>query len=137
MLLLLLIIKYPLLFLLACSIAEHDMARFQPMELMSEVHGKLHGKSKYYAAEKYGTQYTGLIGEISVPPTENQLTAREKFKQARQNVCALSEEEIAAYQEAFPGGRHGNPLQYSCLENPMDRGAWWVCGVTKSWRRLK
>ena len=33
-----------------------------------------------------------------------------------------------------PGG-HGNPLQYSCLENPMDRGAWWgtVHGVTKSW----
>ena len=25
-----------------------------------------------------------------------------------------------------PGGRHGNPLQYSCLENPMDRGAWQV-----------
>ena len=24
-----------------------------------------------------------------------------------------------------PGGRHGNPLQYSCLENLMDRGAWW------------
>ena len=24
----------------------------------------------------------------------------------------------------FPGGVHGNPLQYSCLENPMDRGAW-------------
>ena len=24
----------------------------------------------------------------------------------------------------FPGGRHGNPLQYYCLENPMDRGAW-------------
>jgi len=25
-----------------------------------------------------------------------------------------------------PGGGHGNPLQYSHLENPMDRGAWWV-----------
>jgi len=25
-----------------------------------------------------------------------------------------------------PGGEHGNPLQYSCLENPMDRGAWWT-----------
>ena len=24
----------------------------------------------------------------------------------------------------FPGGGHGNPLQYSCLENPMDRGDW-------------
>ena len=25
-----------------------------------------------------------------------------------------------------PGGEHHNPLQYSCLENPMDRGAWWA-----------
>ena len=25
-----------------------------------------------------------------------------------------------------PGGEHGNPLQYSCLENPLDRGAWWA-----------
>ena len=34
-----------------------------------------------------------------------------------------------------PGEGNGNPLQYSCLENPMDRGAWWdtVHGVTKSW----
>ena len=33
-----------------------------------------------------------------------------------------------------PGGGHGNPLQYSCLENSMDRGAWQaiVHGVTKS-----
>ena len=33
-----------------------------------------------------------------------------------------------------PGGRNGNPLQYSCLENPTDRGAWWatVHGVTES-----
>ena len=33
-----------------------------------------------------------------------------------------------------PGEGNGNPLQYSCLENPMDRGAWWatVHGVTKS-----
>ena len=32
-----------------------------------------------------------------------------------------------------PGGGHGNPLQYSCLENPMDRGAWQatVDGVAK------
>ena len=37
-----------------------------------------------------------------------------------------------------PGGRHGSPLQYSCLDNPMDRGAWHaaVHGVEKSWMRL-
>ena len=37
------------------------------------------------------------------------------------------------------GEGNGTPLQYSCLENPMDGGAWWaaVHGVTKSWTRLK
>ena len=34
----------------------------------------------------------------------------------------------------FPGGRHGNPCQYSCLENSMDKGVWQasVNGVAKS-----
>ena len=38
-----------------------------------------------------------------------------------------------------PGGGHGKPLQYSCLENPMDRGASraLVNGVAKCWTRLK
>ena len=37
-----------------------------------------------------------------------------------------------------PGGGHGNPLQYSCLENPMDKGAWraTVHGVTKTQTQL-
>ena len=37
-----------------------------------------------------------------------------------------------------PGKRNGTPLQYCCLENPMDRGAWWatVHGVTKSHTQL-
>ena len=39
----------------------------------------------------------------------------------------------------YLGGGHGNPLHYSCLENPMNREAWWtaVHRVTKSWTRLK
>ena len=38
-----------------------------------------------------------------------------------------------------PGGRHGNPLQYSSLEDPMDRGDWQatIHRVTKSWTLLK
>ena len=41
--------------------------------------------------------------------------------------------------EWSPGGEHGNPLQHSCLKNPMDRGAWQaiVHRVTKSWTWLK
>ena len=38
-----------------------------------------------------------------------------------------------------PGGGHGNPLQYSCLENPMDKGAWWatVHRIAESQTQLK
>jgi len=39
----------------------------------------------------------------------------------------------------IPWRRAGNPIQYSCLENPMDRGAWWatVYRLAKSWTQLK
>ena len=38
-----------------------------------------------------------------------------------------------------PGGGHGNPLQYPCLEDPIDRGAWWVTvhRATKNQTQLK
>ena len=41
--------------------------------------------------------------------------------------------------EIFPGESHGNPLQYSCLENPIERGAWWatVHRFAKSQTQLK
>ena len=37
-------------------------------------------------------------------------------------------------QEDSPGERNGNPFQYSCLENPMDGGAWWATQSTGSQR---
>ena len=41
--------------------------------------------------------------------------------------------------ERFSGGGNDNPLQYSCLENPMDSGAWLatVHGVEKRWTQLR
>ena len=41
-------------------------------------------------------------------------------------------------QEDYPGAGNGNPFQYFCLGNPMDRGTWWarVHGVTNTWTRL-
>ena len=41
-------------------------------------------------------------------------------------------------QEDSPGEKNGYPLQYSCLENSMDRGTWWtaVYGVAKTWTQL-
>ena len=60
------------------------------------------------------------------------------------NYSGGSDDKASAYNVGDPGSipgmgrssgeRNGNPLQYSCLENPMDRGAWeaTVHGVTKS-----
>ena len=40
-------------------------------------------------------------------------------------------------QEDSPGGGHGNPLQYSCLENPMDIEAWWAKGHRVAQKRTQ
>ena len=56
------------------------------------------------------------------------------------NPPAMQETQVTSLsQEEPPGEGNGNPLQYSCLENPMDRGAWWatVHRVPKSWTQLK
>ena len=49
-------------------------------------------------------------------------------------VQAAHETRVHPWSGRAPGGGHGNPLQCSCLENPMARGAWWaaVHGATKS-----
>ena len=42
------------------------------------------------------------------------------------NAGDIKDTDLIPGLEKSPGGGHGNPLQYSCLENPMDRGAWWA-----------
>ena len=56
----------------------------------------------------------------------------------KQSACNTGNGHSVPGSARSPGGGHGNPLQYSCLENPMDRGAWWatVHGVAKSQTQL-
>jgi len=42
------------------------------------------------------------------------------------NVGDIKDVDSIPGLERSPGGGHGNPFQYSCLENPMDREAWWA-----------
>ena len=60
-------------------------------------------------------------------------------KNAPANAGDLTDAGLIPRSGRFPGEGNGNPLQYSCLENPMDRGAWRaiVHGVTQSQTRLK
>ena len=44
----------------------------------------------------------------------------------QESTCNAGEADSIPGSGRSPGGGHGNPLQYSCLGNPMDRGAWWA-----------
>ena len=56
----------------------------------------------------------------------------------KESACNAGDLGLIPGSGRSPGGGHGNPLQYSCLENTMDRGASWatVHGITKSWTQL-
>ena len=56
----------------------------------------------------------------------------------KESACNAGNLGLIPGSERSPGGGHGNPLQYSCLENPTDRVAWQaiVHGVVNSWTRL-
>ena len=58
---------------------------------------------------------------------------------SKQSACSVGDPGSIPGSGRPPGGEHGNPLQDSCLENPMYRGVWraTVYGVRKSWTRLK
>ena len=52
---------------------------------------------------------------------------------SKESVCSAREMDLIPGSGRSPGEGNGYPLQYSCLENSMDRGAWWavVHGVTE------
>ena len=61
------------------------------------------------------------------------------IKNLAANYRDIRDTSLIPWSGRSPGRGHDNPLQYSCLENPMDRGAWWatVHRVTKSQTELK
>ena len=58
---------------------------------------------------------------------------------SKESVCSIGDPGSVPELGRSPGDGKGNPLQYSCLENPTERGAWCatVHRVTHSWTRLK
>ena len=56
----------------------------------------------------------------------------------KESACNAGDQGSIPESGRSPGEGNVSLLQYSCLENPMDRGAWWatVYGVTKSWTQL-
>ena len=52
---------------------------------------------------------------------------------SKESTCSAGDRGLISRLGISPGEGNGNPLQYSCLENPMDRGAWQaaVCGIAR------
>ena len=44
----------------------------------------------------------------------------------KESACNAGDLDSVPGSGRSPGGEHGNPLQYSCQDNPMDRGGWWA-----------
>ena len=55
----------------------------------------------------------------------------------KESACNMEDMGLVPGLGRSPGGGHGNPLQYSCLENPVDRGGWWAAVLRlQSWTGL-
>ena len=73
------------------------------------------------------------LGAMPWSPRQGDISSNGK-----KSACDAGDQSLIPGLGSSFGEGNGNPLQYSCLENSMDRGAWWatVHGVTKSWTRL-
>ena len=61
-----------------------------------------------------------------------------RWHSSKESACQSRRHEFDPWAQRSPGEGNGNPLQCSCLGNPMDSGAWeaTICGAAKSWTRL-
>ena len=89
-------------------------------------------KSAYNAGDPSSILQSGSFPgeEIGYPPQYSWVSLV-----AQRITCNVGDMGLIPGLGRSPGGGYGSPLKYSCLENPMDRGAWpaAVHGVTKSW----
>ena len=77
--------------------------------------------------------YSELQHQFSVFKTKTTFSFRISMSVVKNPPINAGDAGLIPGSGRSPGEGNGNPLQYSCLENAMDRGAWWalVCGVTK------
>ena len=80
-----------------------------------------------------------LLQTVRIPQSSKGLSLLQKFWGNLWNNIVSLDAYYLFWNSTFQGEGNGNPLQYSCLENPMDRWAWWavVHRVAQNWTWLK
>ena len=84
-----------------------------------------------------------ICSSLPSSPFSTVLTLRASLlggSDGKESACNAGDSGSIPRLERSPREGNGNPLQYSCLESSLDRGAWWATAwhwVTKSWTRLR
>ena len=93
--------------------------------------------SQYVVREPYGSQTFYMLSSVT-QSTKYSLLGFPGGSEVKASACNVGGLCSIPGLGRSPGEGNGNPLQYSCLENPMDGGAWWaaVHGVAQSQTRL-
>ena len=94
---------------------------------------------EYAAMQKTWVWFLGQEGPLEKGiATHSSILTKWSGSEVKASACNAGDLGLISGSGRSPGGGNGNPLQYSCLENPMDGGAWWatVHGVAKSWTWL-
>ena len=102
---------------------------------------ELNGQKQHAHSLKLMSRYPCSFNHFFLPLTVIALLFSKIFpdgSDGKESACNAEDLGSIPGLGRSPGGGNGNPLQYSCLGNPMDRGAWWaiVHGVEKSPTRL-
>ena len=124
---------------------EEDLKRVRGnVQITSRTLLQLIGRSKSHGHTRFkekGNRFHILMGGVEKSyckgPGYKEDEGLWSFSQCCTKISQMAL--VVKNPSANAGGRHSNLLQYSCLENPMDSGAWWatVHRVTKSWAWLK
>ena len=87
---------------------------------------------KYFLSKNYTEKVTG--GKENSLKLSISISGLLGVSNGKESACNAGNMGLTPGPGRFPGEDNGYPFQYSCLENPMDRGAWWatVSGVTES-----
>ena len=72
----------------------------------------------YWKEDQRQSQFFGICKKLK--------RGLPRWLSGEESTCNVGDVSVIPGLGRSPGGGHGNPLQYSCLENPMDRGAWRV-----------
>ena len=112
------------------SIVKHSVLVSQGAVTNDYTIGRLKTSQIYFLPGRWEVQDSGVAGPI---PSEG--SGWGSFLPARD----IRDMGSIPGSGKYPGGGHGNPFQYSCLENPMGRGVWWamIHRVAKSRTGLK